>query len=696
MPSLRKLQRILAAVLVATVANSVEGQATAAQWTRCQSNDPDASIAACTAIVRLGKDTPARMAVAYQSRATAHEMKGDLASALQDLIRAVRADSANPDYLTNRARLYQLTRDYDRALADFDRSLRLRPSMLAFAGRGAVYFERGDVDRAIADYTQAVRLEPHAVVFYNRGLAFRKKDDLQRAKQDFEQALRLDPTDLATRYQHGHVMLAMGNNAGALEDYDAVVRSAPTDGAALVSRGLAYQRLGDVDRAIADYTQAIRFIPESAIPFFDRGLAFAEKKEPALAQQDFESALQIDSTLAAAWIELGKIHDDAGDYNTSVAEYSRAIALDPSSSEAYFYRGATLLNVDVDRAILDYDQAIRINPNYGDAFVLRGIAHFRKGKRDRALADWTDALDVSGERADALYGRGIVRQLNGQKKEGKADVEAAMRLRPGVDVAMGNFGVYAGSSAPAALAVADRSSAVQAPVDSSGRPAKKMSKWRQLGALVAMGAVAYGAAKGDTALVNSGGNTLEKLSTDSATKADAVEVREAGLKEANKSAAANAAMRSAPPPTTSAPATRTSSAPASSSAPPPSSAGTTSQARYYPTSLYVTIVGNTPSDRRVRNACADISIGGISTRVLGDVSYYTSSSLSGEFQIMATLTRSSMWAPGDYQVTITSATNCGRDGEYLRFDPISSTARVQYASQGAAVANSFRWQALVR
>ena len=69
--------------------------------------------------------------------------------------------------------------DYDRAMADFNETIRLDPKhALAFRRRGVIYAKKGDYDRAIADYNEAIRLDPkYALALCNRGMAKLKIND---------------------------------------------------------------------------------------------------------------------------------------------------------------------------------------------------------------------------------------------------------------------------------------------------------------------------------------------------------------------------------------------------------------------------------------------------------------------------------------------------------------------------------------
>jgi len=73
--------------------------------------------------------------------------------------------------------------------------LRLDPgSYGAFKIRGDVYRTKGELDRAIADYDASIKLNPtFAGAFYGRGVAYRMKGDRDRAIADFREAIRLLP-----------------------------------------------------------------------------------------------------------------------------------------------------------------------------------------------------------------------------------------------------------------------------------------------------------------------------------------------------------------------------------------------------------------------------------------------------------------------------------------------------------------------
>ena len=55
----------------------------------------------------------------------------------------------------------QIKSDYDHAIEDYSRAIRLRPDYAdAYYGRANIYNELGDTEKAMADFNAAIRIKP--------------------------------------------------------------------------------------------------------------------------------------------------------------------------------------------------------------------------------------------------------------------------------------------------------------------------------------------------------------------------------------------------------------------------------------------------------------------------------------------------------------------------------------------------------
>jgi tetratricopeptide (TPR) repeat protein len=89
--------------------------------------------------------------------------------------------------------------------------------------------------------------------------------------------------------------------------------------------------------------------------------------------------------------------------NTGSAEATGTVASVPDYAvkDATTYRERGIVAYrggDLRRAIADFDRAIKLDPNYADAYVDRGIAFYRSGEFDRAFADMAQAKHIRNAR----------------------------------------------------------------------------------------------------------------------------------------------------------------------------------------------------------------------------------------------------------------------------------------------------------
>jgi tetratricopeptide (TPR) repeat protein len=97
-----------------------------------------------------------------------------------------------------------------------------------------------------------------------------------------------------------------------------------------------------------------------------------------------------------AHLDHGRACLDKGKYDDAIADYDKAIALDPNVALAYTIRAVAYgIKGDLDRAIADLDKAITLNPNDATAYTIRGNAYYVKGDYDRAIADYRKALEIN-------------------------------------------------------------------------------------------------------------------------------------------------------------------------------------------------------------------------------------------------------------------------------------------------------------
>jgi tetratricopeptide (TPR) repeat protein len=87
---------------------------------------------------------------------------------------------------------------------------------------------------------------------------------------------------------------------------------------------------------------------------------------------------------------------DQGDYERAIADFSKAIELDPGSADAYNRRGAAYDDLhEYEQAIADYSKSIEFNYDpLSWPYYNRGRAYYEIGDHDRAIVDFEKALEL--------------------------------------------------------------------------------------------------------------------------------------------------------------------------------------------------------------------------------------------------------------------------------------------------------------
>jgi tetratricopeptide (TPR) repeat protein len=197
------------------------------QWQSCTGRagvDWDQQIRSCSTLIESGRETPPRLADAYDNRGIAYANK----------------------------------RDYDRAIADFNETIRLDPKYAAaYSNRGNAYNDKGDHERAIPDLNEAIRLDPKDAAAYNNRCwaRFLMGRDLDQALADCTESLRLFP-NADTINTRGVVQFKLGAFDRAIADLSAAIAMNPKDAGSLYARGLAKLRSGDTAGGEADIAAA--------------------------------------------------------------------------------------------------------------------------------------------------------------------------------------------------------------------------------------------------------------------------------------------------------------------------------------------------------------------------------------------------------------------------------------------------------
>lgn len=140
-----------------------------------------------------------------------------------------------------------------------------------------------------------------------------------------------------------------------------------------------------------------------------QGIAFKEQGDNDKAIAEYNKALEINPTFAEAYARRGSRYAVQGKVSEALADYQKALSLDPSNATAYNNRGnARQVQGDLDGALADYNEALRLNPKYADAYNNRGAVRKDSGDLEGAMRDYNEAIRLDPNYINAYYNLGEV------------------------------------------------------------------------------------------------------------------------------------------------------------------------------------------------------------------------------------------------------------------------------------------------
>ncbi len=121
-----------------------------------------------------------------------------------------------------------------------------------------------------------------------------------------------------------------------------------------------------------------------------------------------------------------------GDIDGAVAEYRRAIALDPGMALAYSNLGALLQSKgELAEAESLYRRTIELRPEYALAWNNLGIVRYKRGDGTGAVQAFRRAIELKPDDAGSVYNLGRIYQQAEMADSAKVMFERAYRLEPG-------------------------------------------------------------------------------------------------------------------------------------------------------------------------------------------------------------------------------------------------------------------------
>jgi tetratricopeptide (TPR) repeat protein len=430
-------------------------------------HDLDGALADCNRAIELNpKD-----AAAYDNRALIETAKGNRDAAAADFNRAIKLD---PKYARNRPPAANKQKVESTGKPDENRAIESTAKNLETGkNRDVAAQKENDVNSAQPkpDHTPPIEIEPENIAAAHEGdVVKRKNDDHNGAAVDHKPAITSPPKTIGVR-DDGNIGKKTGLSVAPSESGPTVdVPSENVEPSTKLEPGK--QTAGDLGGGVAEARGAgalnnltlpndtnvskqndhpagasedQRRLAKPTVPNIpnEASLAKQSKADLNVAPADHsraaepnnlsppESPSERQPTTAVGYTNRAQFRKSIGDLAGALADYNRAIELNPKYATAYNGRGnIKKAKHDLDGAVADYSRAIELNGGNAIAYYNRGVTKQAKGDMDGALADFNPAIQLDPKNASAYYSRGLAKAMKDDFDGALADYNRATELNP--------------------------------------------------------------------------------------------------------------------------------------------------------------------------------------------------------------------------------------------------------------------------
>ena len=253
------------------------------------------------------------------------------------------------------------------------------------------------------------------------------------ALTDLEEAIQLDETlGEAHLLQCRLQSLPGGDPKTAKKAADKAVEHSGRDlqqkAKALVLRGRL--SLEQPEKASRDFAEAVKLDPRNEEALRLLAASYLGNENYDEAEKAIRQLIQSNDTPAAR-MALGDVLMEQEKYKKALAEYDKAIQMEPGASALYVQRARTRWLLEDDKeALADLNKALELRPTQLNALLLRARLHLSEERVEQARADVDQMLKLQPGLPQGVMLRSIILAEEGKMSEAIADVQSLLKREP--------------------------------------------------------------------------------------------------------------------------------------------------------------------------------------------------------------------------------------------------------------------------
>jgi tetratricopeptide (TPR) repeat protein len=358
---------------------------------------------------------------------------GQMEEGIKVLTKLTESQSDNVMAFFYRAKIYLEMEQEEKAKADLEKCLQLRPTFTeAGTALGMIFEKQGDVDGAIQAYS---KIQANGRFKKRLAQLYLSKNEFEKALDEFREYATLEPDDYSVRVKVGLIYLELKRYQNAIEEFNSILKVQPDAGNVRFYLGLVYEEQKKWDLAVQslkkvavdsgffkeatlhaafilkeqnkmregiEFTKQMLAKHPDIIEFYDMHASFFEsQKDFKKAQAVLEQGLKKFPKEEKLLYFLGALQDKMGEKEKSISTMNKILEINPNNAHALNFVGYALADSgkDLEKAQENIEKALALRPSDGYIEDSLGWVLFKRGQNEKAIEQLQKAAMIQPEEA---------------------------------------------------------------------------------------------------------------------------------------------------------------------------------------------------------------------------------------------------------------------------------------------------------
>ncbi len=262
--------------------------------------------------------------------------------------------------------------------------------------RARIYLQYKQFDEAINDSKRSLRLDSSNATYYlTEADVFFAANETRNAKDVLEKVVKKFPENTDGLLKLGELYYFVKQYENAFSKINQALKVNENLAKAYYLKGNIYKEIGDTGKAISSLETAIEQDNKNYGTFLDLGLIYAAKKN-ALAFEYYDNAIRLNPLNSEALYAKAKLFQDMNQIKDAVVLYNQILKHDSAHVFSLYNLGAIEfgINNNPQKAVEFFSKAINFNPKYAEAYFARGACYQALDDKNNAMADYKMSLQL--------------------------------------------------------------------------------------------------------------------------------------------------------------------------------------------------------------------------------------------------------------------------------------------------------------